>query len=32
MSEQQTVNYANALLDAVKDVKEFKQAKDEKTN
>jgi hypothetical protein len=27
MTEQQTVNYANTLLDAVKDVKEFKQAK-----
>ena len=32
MSEQQSLNYGQALLDAVKDVKEFKQAKNVKTN
>lgn len=32
MSEQQSLNYGQVLLDAVKDVKEFKQAKNVKTN
>jgi hypothetical protein len=30
MSEQQAVNYATTLVNAVKDVKEFKQTKDAK--
>ena len=32
MSEQAALNYGQTLLDAVKDVKEFKQAKNVKTN